>query len=112
VQEPIRVDVEVTGSDSCRVIVAGELDVATAEIVRTVLHGVLGCYRRIVVDLGGLRFCDCWGLSALLAAARTARWLKADLRLRAVPRFLAGVLRLTGTRDAFTIESPADRPRD
>jgi anti-sigma B factor antagonist len=66
VSEAIRVDVKITGPDSCEVIVAGALDSATAEELRTILHGVLGRYRRIVVDLGALSFCDCSGFSALL----------------------------------------------
>ncbi|MEV5779008.1 STAS domain-containing protein [Streptomyces antimycoticus] len=52
----------------------------------------------------GLTFCDCTGLSALLAAARTAQAGDVELRLCAVPHFLARILRLSGTHGAFTIE--------
>ncbi|MGY0063408.1 STAS domain-containing protein [Streptomyces sp. LZ34] len=58
----------------------------------------------MVIDLGGLTFCDCTGLSALLAAARTAQAGDVELRLCAVSHFLARILRLSGTHSAFTIE--------
>ncbi|MEE4597610.1 STAS domain-containing protein [Streptomyces sp. DSM 41524] len=54
-----------TGPDSCRV--AGELDLVTAGEVREALQRAVGENRVVVIDLGGLTFCDCTGLSALLA---------------------------------------------
>jgi anti-sigma B factor antagonist len=44
-----------------------------------------------------MRFCDCAGLSALLAAARTAKTHGSELRLCAVPHALARLLRLSHT---------------
>ncbi len=102
--ETIRVDRKATGPDSCRVAVSGELDLVTAGDVRQALQNAVGENRVVVVDLGGLTFCDCTGLSALLAAARTAQAGDVELRLCAVPRFLARILRLSGTRGSFTIE--------
>ncbi|MET9831702.1 MULTISPECIES: STAS domain-containing protein [Streptomyces] len=49
-------------------------------------------------------FCDCTGLSALLAAARTAKARGSELRLCSVPHPLARLLRLTHASSAFTIE--------
>ncbi|NIY65569.1 STAS domain-containing protein [Streptomyces malaysiensis] len=103
--EPIRVDRKTTGPDSCRVAVSGELDLVTADDLRQALQTAVGENRVVVIDLGGVTFCDCTGLSALLAAARTAHASDVDLRLRAVPYFLARILRLSGTRRSFTIES-------
>ncbi|MBO3680438.1 STAS domain-containing protein [Streptomyces sp. NEAU-YJ-81] len=51
------------------------------------LQSAVGENRVVVVNLGGLTFCDCTGLSALLAAARTARVRDVELRLCAVPHF-------------------------
>ncbi len=76
----------------------------TAGDVRQALQNAVGENHVVVVDLGGLTFCDCRGLNALLAAARTARAGDVELRLCAVPHFLARILRLSGTRSAFTIE--------
>lgn len=46
----------------------------------------------------------------LLATARTARRHGVDLRLCAVPRFLARIMRLTGTHGMFAID-PASQAR-
>ncbi|WP_244453806.1 STAS domain-containing protein [Streptomyces malaysiensis] len=73
------------------------------------LPRALGENRVVVIDLGGLTFCDCTGLSALLATARTAHAGDAELRLCAVPHFLARILRLSGTHGAFTIEERHDQ---
>ncbi|WP_413100210.1 STAS domain-containing protein [Streptomyces sp. Inha503] len=102
--ETIRVDRKATGPGSCRVAVSGERDLVTAGEVRQALRSAVGENQLVVVDLGGLTFCDCTGLSALLAAARTARAGDVELRLCAVPHFLARILRLSGTRGSFTIE--------
>ncbi|MFE1854099.1 STAS domain-containing protein [Streptomyces sp. NPDC059489] len=85
--------------------VAGELDVATAPEVRTALHAALADHRKVVLDLGGLRFFDCAGLSALLAAARAAKANGTELRLCSVPHTLARLLRLTRAGSAFTSSS-------
>ncbi|WP_413812515.1 STAS domain-containing protein [Streptomyces sp. OE57] len=102
--ETIRVNRKATGPDSCRVAVSGELDLVTAAEVRQPLQRAVGENCVVVIDLGGLRFCDCTGLSALLAAARTAQAGDVELRLRAVPHFLARILRLSGTRSSFILE--------
>ncbi|WP_089511602.1 STAS domain-containing protein [Streptomyces sp. NBS 14/10] len=89
VQETIRVDRKATGPDNCQVAVSGELDLVTAAEVREALQGAVGENRVVVIDLGGLTFCDCTGLSALPAAARTAQAGDVELRLCAVSHFLA-----------------------
>ncbi|MEU8976329.1 STAS domain-containing protein [Streptomyces monashensis] len=57
-----------------------------------------------------MQFYDCSGLTVLLATARTARRHGVDLRLCAVPRFLARIMRLTGTHGMFAID-PASQAR-
>jgi anti-anti-sigma factor len=64
----------------------------------------VSAHDRVEVDCGGLTFCDCTGLSALLAAARAARARGSKLRLCSVPHPPARLLRLTHTGRAFTIE--------
>ncbi|MET9968938.1 STAS domain-containing protein [Streptomyces sp. NPDC006356] len=80
---------------------AGELDVITAADARHALNAAVDQHHSVVVDLGQVTFCDCTGLIALLAAARTARARGVELQLRAVPHSLARILRLTGTHRAF-----------
>ncbi len=56
------------------------------------------------VDCGGLTFCDCTGLSALVAVAGAAKVHGSQLRLRSVPHPLARLVRLTHAGRVFTIE--------
>ncbi|MFB6477375.1 STAS domain-containing protein [Streptomyces virginiae] len=103
-----RVAVRHVGPGVCEVSVAGELDVATAPDLRGALgQAMVGC-QRVTIDLAGLEFCDCCGLSVLLAAARKAKAEGAEIHLRAVPHALARLLRLFHI-SAFTIEAPAPR---
>ncbi|MET8212811.1 STAS domain-containing protein [Streptomyces sp. NPDC005373] len=106
----IHVSVHATAPGSCRVTMAGDLDLYSAPTVRDTLHEARSDHGRVVVDCSRLSFIDCTGLSALLAAARTARDTGAELRLCAVPHALARLLRLSHTAGAFTIEpEPARR---
>lgn len=101
--DALQVTVRPSGPDHCTVTVAGELDLATALQLRAALLHVAAYHRHITVDLAALRFCDCTGLMALTAAARSARARGGELRLRAVPVFLARLLRLTHTNGSFTL---------
>ncbi|GHE75821.1 hypothetical protein GCM10018771_67500 [Streptomyces cellulosae] len=104
--DTFQVRVHPAKSGSCWVTVAGELDVMSAPGVRDTLRVAIADYRSVVVDCSGVTFCDCSGLSALLAAVRAAQANGIELRLRAVPHSLARLLRLTHTGSAFTIEQP------
>jgi anti-anti-sigma factor len=106
VYDTFRVAVLPSGPGSCRVTVAGDLDVVSAADVRDTLRAAVSAHDRVDVDCGGLTFCDCSGLSALLAVAREAKASGSELRLHAVPHSLARLLRLTHTGSAFTIEQP------
>ncbi len=65
-----------------RLLLHGELDLATGDLVEEHVTRVLGDRpERLVVDLGGLTFCDSAGIDVLL----TVR----DAALRAGARFLA-----------------------
>ncbi|MBK3625726.1 STAS domain-containing protein [Streptomyces sp. MBT49] len=106
--DTIRVDVRATGSGTCRVTVAGDLDVVSAPTVRDTLREAISRHPG-GVEVAQLTFCDCTGLSALLAAARAATAAEVELRLCAVPHVLARLLRLSHTGSAFTIEKPGVR---
>ncbi|MER0445735.1 STAS domain-containing protein [Streptomyces sp. Edi4] len=99
-----RVALTATGPDICRVSVAGDLDVVTAPEIRDALREAVATHQRVDLDCSGLTFVDCSGLGALLAAARTAKAAGSELRLCAVPRALARLLRLSHTDSAFAIE--------
>jgi anti-sigma B factor antagonist len=77
------------------VTVAGELDLATAPRLTSQLDALRrnGRPPRVLVDLGGLEFCDSTGLRALLGAATEFRAAGGRLAISAgegpVPRLLA-----------------------
>ncbi|MER6378220.1 STAS domain-containing protein [Streptomyces mirabilis] len=60
----------------------GEQDAATASDLRYALQQSVATYPLTVVDLRGVQFMDCAGLSALMSAHRRAGEQGAALRLR------------------------------
>ena len=77
--------------------VSGELDVASAPMLRAHVRFALGGRpARLVIDLAGLRFCDAAGLSVLAMAQNAATRDGASLALAAVPRPVTRLLRMTG----------------
>lgn len=78
-----RCDVHHEGPGRTRVIVTGELDMASAAELKTVLQGAVSAEgaERVIVDLGGVGFLDSSGLGALVAASRTSREIGVVLEL-------------------------------
>ncbi|MGW7055452.1 STAS domain-containing protein [Streptomyces sp. NPDC054887] len=107
--DTLQVGVHATGPGTCRITLAGDLDVVGAPDLRQAVQAAVAGHRQVLVDCRNLTFCDCSGLNALLGAARAAKTGGADLRLCAVPRSLARLLRLSHTGGAFTIDQePAE----
>ena len=85
--------------------IAGELDIATAPVLRDALLELLqrDSVPDLVVDTSGLTFVDSTGLSILLMGAR--RWAASEHRmvLRAPSAPLRRVIDLAGVGRAFEI---------
>ncbi|MCX4514149.1 MULTISPECIES: STAS domain-containing protein [unclassified Streptomyces] len=82
--------------------VAGELDHDTAEPLRTALdEAVASGARRILVDCGGLLFCDSTGLNVLLRARLAAQENEARVELAALRPQVARMLAITGAGAVF-----------
>lgn len=83
-----------------RLGVSGELDAETAPSLIIGLRGSRGPATRLHLDLSGITFIDCSGLTALLTAldeARSAGWVvEVDKRVSAPVR---RVIQMTQTRD-------------
>ncbi|MEZ0093936.1 STAS domain-containing protein [Streptacidiphilus sp. EB129] len=60
----------------------GEIDLVSGARVREQVHQAVadGC-RRLVLDLGAVRFCDSSGVGVLIAARRLMRSCRGELRL-------------------------------
>ncbi|WP_336211662.1 STAS domain-containing protein [Nonomuraea sp. LPB2021202275-12-8] len=80
----------------------GELDLGTdAYLVGACADLIARDRVKIVVDVSGLGFCDCSGLSALIAEKREAERRGGYLRLVGVHGLLARLLTVAELADAF-----------
>lgn len=87
---------------------AGDLDLHTAVEFREVLGQLaLAADDRLVIDMGGVGFCDSSGIAALLAARNHALAAEAELVLAAVPHHILRVLRLVGLETVFVVHATA-----
>jgi anti-anti-sigma factor len=79
------------------IILAGEIDLASAPLVRVSLERCLrDGIRTIDVDLTLVTFCDCSGLNTFLRAAQQTTAVGGTLRLHHPPTTLARILDLAG----------------
>jgi anti-sigma B factor antagonist len=77
--------------------VAGEIDLVTGGQIRTEVHRMVAeGRRRVVLDLGAVRFCDSSGVGVLIAARRLLRSCSGELRLVLPPSGPAPGPQLTG----------------
>ncbi|MFF8387793.1 STAS domain-containing protein [Streptomyces kanasensis] len=84
--------------------IAGDLDYATSEELRTHVTGLrLEPGQCLVLELGGMEFCDSSGITALLVARHHATAAGADVALTAVPDHTRRILRIVGLDQIFTI---------
>lgn len=88
--------------------VAGELDFQTAPQVRTAVQALsLSPDRGLVLDLGGLTFCDSSGITAMVVARAFAREAGAAIALAALPDRVARTFAIVGLAQVFTVHPTA-----
>ncbi|MFY1697222.1 MULTISPECIES: STAS domain-containing protein [unclassified Solwaraspora] len=91
-------------SDEAMLRLAGEIDMLTAtQLTNTVNELLSDAPARIVLDMGGITFCDSQGLGTLVVLTRKASHAQSLLLLTNVGEFLLRVLNITGLRSALTI---------
>jgi anti-sigma B factor antagonist len=94
--------------DSVTVVVAGELDVATAGQLRSyALDALRGGARQFILVMTGVSFIDAAGLGTLVALALHAARQDTGFLLGDVSPSVARLLKLTGLNRAFS--SVSDR---
>lgn len=104
---PFRIDVE-RGDGRIVVIVAGELDLATAPLlVREVTGELSNPVTSLAIDLGAVTFFDSSGLEAVLTVRRDAQEHGVPFTLASVSRVVRTVLDLNGLNDLL---GRTDRP--
>ena len=92
-----------------RITLHGELDIATAPALGAAVRPLAEAGgAHLVIDLAGLRFCDCAGLTLFVRWQSWTALTGGSLRLVAPPRIVRRLLTLTGTLDLL---APADRGR-
>jgi anti-anti-sigma factor len=87
-----------------RAVVAGEIDLATHAVLRDRLLNALRTQSPSVVDvdLAGVTFLDCTGISALLAVHTTALRSGCQLRVSHPQPIVGRVLEVTGVLSVLT----------
>jgi anti-anti-sigma factor len=87
------------------VTLAGEIDMSTVARLSAVVGDLLHpAPPRVVLDLGGVTFCDSQGLGTLVVLSRKAAMAHSVLVLVNVGDFLLRVLDITGLRGALMIQ--------
>jgi anti-anti-sigma factor len=93
------------GSDATVLVLAGELDIASAPTLERAIEELdAEGAQRVVIDLGGVTFMDSTGLRALLLAHQRTSGDGHQLRLRPGPRQVQRVFELSGTLETFAFE--------
>jgi anti-anti-sigma factor len=77
--------------------IRGEIDLVTAERLHRLVRAAIrrSGRTRVLLDLGGVTFCDAQGLSALVRIANAAEAAGGKLTLTRIPPSMARLLRLT-----------------
>jgi anti-anti-sigma factor len=96
---------------TARVAVVGEVDLATAHLLRDRLLSVLRDQAPAVVDVdfAGVNFLDCTAIGALVAARNAAIHAGRQVRVSQPQPIVRRVLELTGLLGVFT--APDDQPQ-
>ena len=91
-----------------RVVVLGEVDMATAPELSEAIESLISTgAQRVVVDAAGVTFMDSTGLNALCLGQAKLEAQGGVLVLGAVSRQVETVLHATGLESMFVRESPA-----
>jgi anti-anti-sigma factor len=95
---------------TARIAVVGEVDLATAHLLRDRLLAVLRERAPAVlyIDLAGVTFLDCTGISALVAVRNAARRTGRQVRVTHPQPIVRRLLDLTGLLGPLT--APIDQP--
>jgi anti-sigma B factor antagonist len=96
-----------SGPDELRVAPAGEVDLATAGLLRKRIDALLepGC-ARLVLDLRDVSFMDSTGVRLVLELTRAAQSEPWDLSVVHVPNAVHRVFELSGVLDAVPLGEP------
>jgi len=93
-------------ADQAVLTVYGEIDMATAESLYEQATALPGTRTRVLVlDLGGVGFCDSLGVAALVRIYRHGTELGYRLRVTNVREHIAHVLQISGLDQVFEVQA-------
>jgi anti-sigma B factor antagonist len=101
---------EVRPAGEIVVRIAGELDIATADLAAAYVRDIVSrAGGPVIADVSGVRFCDVLGLGALARMARYAEQAGCPFRLASPRPSLAKLIRIAGLSHRFPPASGQDR---
>lgn len=86
-----------------RLLLRGEFDTASCDVVRGLVEHLLACGHDVVVDLAGVTFCDVCAGNCLLGCAHRAAEVGRWLHVENVAPFQRRVLELLGFGDVLRV---------
>jgi len=100
----LRIDTFSPAPGTVRVAVVGEIDLANTDVLQARLLGVLSAKLpdRVEVDLAGVTFLDCGGLTVLVVVGKAAACTGCQLRITNPQSIVHRVLGLTGLLGVLT----------
>ena len=100
----LRIDTDDVRSGTVRIAVVGEIDLSTSDVLRAGLLEVLSARRpdRIEVDLAGVTFLGCGGVTVLVVVGNAAARIGCQLRITNPRPIVRRVLDLTGLLGVLT----------
>ena len=92
------------GDDRAELVVAGEVDIATAPLLRSDLHRIIqGGATQVTIDMAGVDFIDSAGLGVLIGAVGRLRERGGRLVLRHLQPAPRKVIDITGLEHVFEL---------
>ena len=102
----LRLTCAMTAEGSVLVTLAGELDVASARYAFDSVRHVIDRRVPVIVDVGGVTFCDVRGLSALVRMSDYASAAGCPLAVSSPGPHLLKIMRITGLDHCLAIDLP------
>ncbi len=104
--EPLTWDIQERGQRAV-VVVDGELDVGTAPGLWQELMPLAEAGRDLILDLAGVQFCDCAGLSLFLRVQKHAAAAGGSLQLAAATRAVSRLITMARLADVLPVKASA-----
>ena len=104
--DPLTWDIQERGRQAY-VVVDGELDVGTAPDLEKALTPLAEAGRDLILDLAGVRFCDCAGLSLFLRVRKHAAAAGGSLHLAAATKAVSRLITMARLSDILPVTACA-----